>query len=144
MEHTNIANVCSMCHFIHCILCVCVLDDYQKAMLRLLHIFRLIMILGATLYTTLPLSIRIRYVYNTLCIHMFVHKFQALDKQNESKNSKKLFFYSSMCVLTKRERERHLGEESTDEKKTWTTTKTDKYFVALAFWEQRKLDNGFV
>lgn len=98
--------------------CVCVLDDYQKAMLRLLYIFRLIMILGATLYTTLPLSIRIRYVYNTLCIHIFVYKFQALDKQNESKNSKKLFFYSSMCVLTKRERERHLGKESTDEKKT--------------------------
>lgn len=54
-------------------------------------------------------------IHSTLCIctSMFVHKFQALDKQNESKNSKKLFFIHQ-CVLSngEREREQHLGEEN--------------------------------
>lgn len=33
-----------------------------------------------------------------LSLAMFVHKFQALDKQNESKNSKKLFFPIHQCT----------------------------------------------
>lgn len=90
-------------------------------MLRLLHIFRVcvIMILGATLCTT-TLSMRVEsnefcYVY---ALAMFVHKFQALDKQNESKNSKKLFFLFTNVLtgLAKRARERHFDSRNRGKK----------------------------
>lgn len=100
---------------IRCVTLCIAYCDYQKAMLRLLHIFRVIMILGATLCTTT--LARSLYESNEFVMYthyvplslplcsVFVHKFQALDKQNESKNSKKLFFIHQCTALAKRARE---------------------------------------
>lgn len=95
------------------------------------------------LHYVLPLSLcesnRMNFVMYMrvmyLSLAMFVHKFQALDKQNESKNSKKLFFLFTNVLtgLAKRARERHFDSRNRGKKQHWTTKITDKHFVALAF-----------